>query len=52
MECFVGGHRKTGMGTVKWNILDLVADYIVSIGGLYFCVAVLYKYLHTIFKQS
>ena len=40
------------MGTVKWHMLDHVADDIVRNGGLYLCDAGLYEYSHILFKQA
>ena len=32
-------YQKSGMGTVKWNLLDHIPDDIVRNGGLYLCEA-------------
>ena len=47
-----GSYQKSGMGTVKWHLLEHVADDIVRNGGLQLCDAGMYEYSHIIFKQS
>lgn len=39
------------MGTVKWHMLNHVAEDIVRNGGLYLCDPGLYDYTHTTFNQ-
>lgn len=45
-------YQKSEMGTVKWHLLDHVANDIIKNGGLHLCKAGLYEYSHTIFKKS
>ncbi|MEM9680054.1 MAG: hypothetical protein AAF901_06990 [Bacteroidota bacterium] len=45
-----GESQKSGMGTLKWHLLDHIRYVLERLGGLRFCDASLFEYTHKLFK--